>query len=994
MGRELLLKKVEIDEDIDLFFKDIQDVLLNRDSYKPTPQQITEVDLMKYCFFRLGSLMYDEKIPYREAFENVLSTLESEQFNFVYLLSGDENGITIYLGLVDNAREKDSPLSVVNYGRKFEAAFSSYFQGSTLNKLVQHEIEDEILNPLFDISRASIITGIPSINESTASKNLDFQGIDRLINSMSGENFKLLIVAERVDQQEVAFLQEQIYSMYDTLHLKSTQSIQLSDNDSFGFSRTDTEGKSKTKTKGTSKSKAHTNGESRDKSNGVNKNTSNSTTEGSSDSKAEGSSSSETTGITTQRGKSQAVTLDVVNKKIQELLKYIDEDLLSRVKLGMTKGLYKTSMYVLGENLDQHDRLKSNVQAIFQGDKPTVSPLQVRQIQAEKQQDIYGLLCRFQTNSTSIFMREETALIYGFPTDGHRIQLASYMTANEISLIASLPHKEIIGLPLMEGVDFGLNIKQNNVQKDEAIMLGSLVKRGQRQTNVPIFLTKSQLNKHLFVAGVTGSGKTTTCQKLLIESSLPFLVIEPAKTEYRGMVDLKGMEDIIIFTLGNEKASPFRLNPFEFFEGESISSHIDLLKATFTAAFPMEAAMPQILEKAMYRCYEKCGWDYTDDTNKYTNNPWSGYGEYFPTLSQLVDELENVVNDQGFGNELRQNYIGSLIARLSNLTVGVKGKMLNCTLSIDFEELLTKKVIIEMEDVKSAEDKALLMGLIMSRISEALKKKHKQDKTFRHITLVEEAHRLLSKIEIGDASSKKAAVETFADMLAEVRKYGEALIIVDQIPNKLASEVLKNTNTKLIHRLFARDDKEVIGDTMLMSDRQKEYLSSLKVGEAILFTEGFHKPVHMGIDPLTDTSNNEISEERIKQIGQAQMQQYKKSFFPLVSRLNYPVLTAFEEIKFAYRQYVHLKENKKQLTKEKWVDFVNVLSKVGGIGQISAKEVWRQFCIQHAHETSKLVENQYNIKDLERAADQCFDLLTEDVRTLFDGNESFLWIFN
>lgn len=31
----------------------------------------------------------------------------------------------------------------------------------------------------------------------------------------------------------------------------------------------------------------------------------------------------------------------------------------------------------------------------------------------------------------------------------------------------------------------------------------------------------------------------------------------------------------------------------------------------------------------------------------------------------------------------------------------------------------------------------------------------------------------------------------FADMLAEVRKYGESLIIVDQIPNKLTPEVLK-----------------------------------------------------------------------------------------------------------------------------------------------------------------------------------------------------------
>ena len=35
--------------------------------------------------------------------------------------------------------------------------------------------------------------------------------------------------------------------------------------------------------------------------------------------------------------------------------------------------------------------------------------------------------------------------------------------------------------------------------------------------------------------------------------------------------------------------------------------------------------------------------------------------------------------------------------------------------------------------------------------------------------------------------------------VSEIRKYGESLVIVDQIPNKLTPEVLKNTNTKIIH---------------------------------------------------------------------------------------------------------------------------------------------------------------------------------------------------
>ncbi len=97
-------------------------------------------------------------------------------------------------------------------------------------------------------------------------------------------------------------------------------------------------------------------------------------------------------------------------------------------------------------------------------------------------------------------------------------------------------------------------------------------------------------------------------------------------------------------------------------------------------------------------------------------------------------------------------------------------------------------------------------------------------------------------------------MESFTDMLAEVRKYGESLIIVDQIPNKLTSEVLKNTNTKIVHRLFAQDDKEAIGNTMALEDEQKNFLSHLETGRAIVSNPDFLKPIQVQITPQTDTS--------------------------------------------------------------------------------------------------------------------------------------------
>ena len=107
------------------------------------------------------------------------------------------------------------------------------------------------------------------------------------------------------------------------------------------------------------------------------------------------------------------------------------------------------------------------------------------------------------------------------------------------------------------------------------------------------------------------------------------------------------------------------------------------------------------------------------------------------------------------------------------------------------------------------------------------------------------------------------------NLLAEVRKYGESLIIVDQIPGKLAPEVLKNTNTKIIHKIFARDDKDVVGDTMALDDDQKAYLSHMGPGEAVIFSQGWKKPVNVQVEILrfVTTNDEDLPQEKINKAG-------------------------------------------------------------------------------------------------------------------------------
>ena len=288
----------------------------------------------------------------------------------------------------------------------------------------------------------------------------------------------------------------------------------------------------------------------------------------------------------------------------------------------------------------------------------------------------------------------------------------------------------------------------------------------------------------------------------------------------------------------------------------------------------MEAAIPQIMEAAIYRAYENKGWHIG-------TNLWHGMGAEdmekgpfadgvyaFPTLSDMVVAVKEITEKQGFDERLKNDYLGSINARLEGLLTGAKGQMFNTARSIDFSTLVHRKVVIELEEIRNSTEKSLLMGFILANLLQAVRHahtefSHKKDK-FRHITLVEEAHRLFSRYMPGDSLNKKQGVEVFSDMLAEVRKYGESLIIVDQIPDKMTPEVLKNTNTKIVHKLFAQDDKDAIGNTMALNDDQKAFLSNLQPGRAVMFSQGWTKAIQVQVEEKNATDQSEVDPKIIR----------------------------------------------------------------------------------------------------------------------------------
>jgi uncharacterized protein len=371
-------------------------------------------------------------------------------------------------------------------------------------------------------------------------------------------------------------------------------------------------------------------------------------------------------------------------------------------------------------------------------------------------------------------------------------------------------------------------------------------------------ISADSLNRHVFVCGATGAGKSQTVRCLLeaaSERGIPWLVVEPAKAEYRLMASrLRGTE-VIRIRPGEPDAIAAGLNPLEpAGDGAGgrfpLQTHADLVKALFIASFQAEEPFPQVLSAALGRVYEDAGWDLA------LGEPSRAAAAY-PTLTSLQRAAERVVAEIGYSQRVTDDVLGFIRVRLASLRHGTTGRFLEGGHPLDFAALLRGNVVLEIEDVGDDADKSFLMGAVLIRLAEYLRLTHRtagRKPGLAHLTVVEEAHRLLRRREpAGNGGGAAAhAVELFAGLLAEIRAYGEGLVIAEQIPARLVPDVIKNTAVKVTHRLPAADDREAVGATMNATPRQSRYLVTLPPGQAAVFSDGMDFPVLVKIKDGTE----------------------------------------------------------------------------------------------------------------------------------------------
>lgn len=441
------------------------------------------------------------------------------------------------------------------------------------------------------------------------------------------------------------------------------------------------------------------------------------------------------------------------------------------------------------------------------------------------------LLYPWNFSNRLVYTYRNQKLFASFPTVNTLKRLPYLVTSDEAAVFMRLPIYER-GMAALRANQYGVQAEQfdESVTREDNIEFGTLLAGGPR---APVIgCPADTFAKHALIVGVPGSGKTTLAFNILLQfhrKHIPFLAVEPTKSEYRGMLD--AVPEMQVFTPGNSSVSPFILNPFIPPTGICVEQYIPGLTSAFRAAFAMPSPLDVIFLRAIRECYTKYGWK---DYSKATDSDVTIFG-----LFEFILTFKSLIANSKYSGEVKGNLESGGVFRLMNL-IEQNRAIFDTVNTIPIEDLICKPTVIELNAIENAEQKALIMALLLINICGYIKANRGSDSILKNIILIDEAHVLLgesSRTSSGgdNPDPRAAAVKAIQDMIAEIRAYGTGIIIADQSPAKVSREIVAQTEIKVAFRLVQSLDRELIADTTNMDEETSRQLSRLQPGEAYAY---------------------------------------------------------------------------------------------------------------------------------------------------------------
>ena len=885
-----------IQENFNNAIKIVDDVLLKNyltklEDLEVVPFSSENEDLFDTIrFFKITEMIYEKDEYSTYKFASVYNSLISMKCAIFIIIDSDGEKTDFYMGV----KSLNSSFTINSLRDTLKNALNGQFPGIK----TENYTNDKMQNVLDKIKINNISAVSCVANDKIDEKNnVSFvQGLEKLALSMQNQKYTGIIIANGVEQGQLAEIRKNYENIYTQLIPFSKSQVNYSVNESINVANAFTTGKSesksyttnssetygKTTSQSTSKSESYTEKDAIGKISGVTSmavstaglllapmtggasligagvlsmginslsagfgkthtkgtTTTESTSENHSytsgtsmgDTYGTNQSNTETKGM--QRGNSQNITMNIENKSISNILEKLDIQ-FERIKEFESLGLWECAAYFVSENSYTSEIAASTYKALMSGTNTGVEVSAVNSwSDKEKVNEIRKYIKNFY-HPLFLYNNISQIAIPVTPT--------VTVSGNELALHIGFPRKSVPGFPVIEHVDFAKEVMTSNNEKVfGSINLGNIYNMG-TETKTKVRLNRESLAMHTFITGSTGSGKSNTIYEILDQLDIvgiKFMIIEPAKGEYKNVFGNKN--NVTVLGTNPNFSELLRINPFKFPKSVHVLEHVDRLIEIFNVCWPMYAAMPAVLKDAVLSAYEDCGWDLVESVNRISD-------ELFPTFADLEKELWTVIENSAYSEELKGNYIGSLVTRIKSLTNGLNGQIFASD-EIDNKILFDENVIIDLSRIGSLETKSLIMGILVMRLNEyRISGATEMNSKLKHVTVLEEAHNILKRVsteqnsESSNVSGK--SVEMLSNAIAEMRTYGEGFIIADQSPNAVDVSAIRNTNTKIIMRLPDEVDRRLAGKAAALKDEQLDEIAKLPKGVVVVYQNDWIEPV-------------------------------------------------------------------------------------------------------------------------------------------------------
>lgn len=687
--------------------------------------QRREENYAQMRLFRLSKLVFDVNENTNDKLISVYGALNSIGATVMIVIRSTASGVEFYVG----TRCTQSSTA----GSILEQALRGNFAGSEITPLRNAEISRTMHEAILSrengtAKNVSTVTLVPSMRDQE--KENYVQGIEKLIDSMAGRAYTAVLIAEPLGQKMIEEKKRGFEELYATLSPLSETTLAYGKNASYAVANgtfssfsesinnsvtnSNSEMQSETTTTGTSDSTNF--GSSSDGSSfGFGSSSSYSQSYGTSTSWSRAVTSGETKTdssgvnqtITNTIGENRTLTVKHVNKSVTDLMEHIDRQ-LERIRECESFGLWSTSAYFVSEDIQTSVIGASTLRALLAGDDTQIDRAFINTWDSANSQTVSQVL-----TSIASGMHPVVHLPRANQYDEQNVKPTVLVSGKELPLFMGLPQRSVPGLVVDHMASFGRAVFNPQARPDaETLELGVVLHKGIRQ-NVPVSLELEEFRSHCFITGSTGSGKSNTSYHLLecfAQRQIPFLVVEPAKGEYKfAFGNLPGVN---IFWTNPSQYRLLRLNPFSFPDGIHILEHMDRLIEIFNACWPLYSAMPAILKAAVERAYVSCGWDLVRSRRCPVGD------RVFPTFADLLRELPRVISESSYSKDTQGDYTGALVTRVSSMTNGIMGSIFCSDYEIEDMVLFDQNTIVDLSRVGASETKALIMGVLVMKLNE------------------------------------------------------------------------------------------------------------------------------------------------------------------------------------------------------------------------------------------------------------------------------------